>query len=560
MITKKEMVCYDTDASRLIGNAEKVVFPKTAEEVQRIIRACNSDIIPRGAGSEKAGGVIPDNSIVVDMSKMNKVSNFDALKRIVSVQAGITIRELNERLNKIGFEFPIQTNNHGISSIGGMIALNQIGNRSMKYGKMKDWVEEIEFVDGRGEIMKIGKSDIMDVCGMEGITGIIVSATLKIMPKIKRSASIFQSEDINEIFAVLRRLKSEKEICSLNLFPPNVSKLLGLPEKYNIIIEFDSERGKIRDEEYMSFSKINDRAYYCLGSEGYYDSEDAWFFFDKLKDFALFLEANNIPYFSKTGAGIIFAFFKDDEKDKKKKAIEMINKMAGKPGEYGIGLIRKHLKDNTEKKVIQRVKLRHDPFGKMNMNKVINADFKSELKPKPNPFGVRHLKLMDKEEIEELKPFLEEEASELIEEIKTPEEKMEAFIEKVELIEKVESSESEQEPESNLSLEQAKDYEIKTQLKDYESTFKSELKDENKRRIEEFARNIAHDIIHPKKPVTEIEKRAMDLQPRTEDDESREKKGKLTKEEEDEIRRIMFGGSVKKSDKTENNQNNNQYQ
>lgn len=557
MITKKEMVCYDTDASRLIGNAEKVIFPKTAEEVQKIIRACNSDIVPRGAGSEKVGGVIPDNSVVVDMSKMNKVSNFDALKRIVSVQAGITIRELNERLNKIGFEFPIQTNNQGISSIGGMIALNQIGNRSMKYGKMKDWVEELEFVDGRGELMKIGKSDMMDVCGMEGITGIIVSATLKIMPKIKRSSSIFQSEDINEIFSVLRRLKSEKDICSLSLLSPSVSKLLELPEKYNIIIEFDSERGKIKEEEYETFSKINDRVYYSLGSEGYYDSEDAWFFFDKLKDFALFLETNNIPYFSKIGAGIIYAFFKDDEKSKKQEVIQMISKMAGKPGEYGIGLTRKYLKDNTEKKVIQRVKLRHDPFGKMNMNKVINSDFKAELKPKPNPFGVRHLKLMDKEEIEELKPFLEEEDSELIEELKTPEEKMEAFIEKVELIEKVESSESEQEPESNLSLEQAKDYEIKAQLKDYESTFKSELKDENKRKIEEFARNIAHDIIHPKKPVTEIEKRAIDLQPGIEYDEFREKKGKLTKQEEDEIRRIMFGGSVKKSDETDNNQKDN---
>src|SRR4030042_2386019 len=194
MITKKEMVCYNTDASRLIGNTKSVFFPKTVKEVQKIIKTSKLDIIPRGAGSEKVGGVIPNNSVVVDMSKMNKASNFNLLKRTVCVEAGITIRELNEKLNKMGFEFPIQTNNQGISSIGGMIALNQIGNREMKYGKMKDWVEEIEFVDGRGEIRKIGKSEIVDVCGMEGITGIIISAVLKIFPKIKRSISIFQSE------------------------------------------------------------------------------------------------------------------------------------------------------------------------------------------------------------------------------------------------------------------------------------------------------------------------------------------------------------------------------
>ena len=80
-------------------------------------------------------------------------------------------------------------------------------------------VEEIEFVNGRGELMKIGKADLGDVCGMEGITGIIISAVLKIIPQIKRSASIFQSEDISEIFSIARRLKLEKEICSLTLFP-----------------------------------------------------------------------------------------------------------------------------------------------------------------------------------------------------------------------------------------------------------------------------------------------------------------------------------------------------
>lgn len=564
MLAKKEMVCYNTDTSRLIGNAEKVFFPKTFKEVQKLVKIYNLDIVPRGAGSERVGGAIPDNSVVIDVSKMNKILNFDVIKRRVCVQPGITIKELNERLNKIGFEFPIQTNNQGISSIGGMIALNQIGNRSMKYGKMKDWIEEIEFVDGRGELMRLGKADIMDVCGMEGITGIIVSAVLKIIPKIKRSVSIFQSEDINEIFSVLRRLKLEKDICSLSFFPPMVSRLLELPEKYHIIIEFDSDRGKIKEEEYKSFSKINDKVYFSLAAEGYYSSEDPWFFFDKLKDFALFLEKNNIPYFSKIGSGIIYAFFKDNEKEKKQEVIQMINRMGGKVGDYGIGLTRKYLKESFEKKVIQRVKIRHDPFGKINMNKVIDMDFKSDLRfePKPMPLGLHHLKPVEKEELEELKPFLKEDDSfEFIDEINNPEEKMEAFIEKVEFIDKSKQT-FDLEPEQDFSLQQAKDYEIKTRLKDYEDTYESELRDEKKKRIEEFAKNIAYDIIHPTKPTTEVEKKAIEAQLKAEDNEvkinypNNEKRGKLTKEQEAEINRIMFGG-VKKNENTENKEENN---
>lgn len=405
-MNKKEIVCYNTDASRLVGNAVKVVFPKTAEAVQKIIKTTDIDIVPRGAGTGKAGGTIPKNSVVVDMSKMYDVSEFDAKKRTVRVQAGLTINELNERLNKIGFEFPIQTNNHGISSIGGMIALNVQGNKGMKYGSIKELIEEIEFVSGRGELIKLGKADLGDVCGMEGITGIIVSAVLKVIPQIKRSASIFQSEDLDEIFSVSRRLKLEKEVCSLTLFPPQVSIFLGLPKKYHLIVEFDSNRGKIIGEEYRVMLNLNDRVYSNFASEGYYENEDPKFFFDKLKDFILFLEENNIPYFGKIGKGIIYPFFKDVEKEKREEVVKMVSRMGGKSGEYGIGITRKYLKDNFEKKVIKRVKKRHDPFLKINKNKIMDTgcigEDKPNFEPKSRPIQKsvsesHHLKPMAKE-------------------------------------------------------------------------------------------------------------------------------------------------------------------
>ena len=80
-MNKKEMVCYDTDASRLIGKAEKVVFPKTVEEVSKIIQRTEKGVVPRGAGTNLVGGCVPNSSVVVDMSKMNKVSKFSSVKK-----------------------------------------------------------------------------------------------------------------------------------------------------------------------------------------------------------------------------------------------------------------------------------------------------------------------------------------------------------------------------------------------------------------------------------------------------------------------------------------------
>jgi len=497
MITKKEMICYTTDASRLIGNAEKVVFPKTVKEVQDIIRTPATDIVPRGAGSGLVGGTIPNNSVVVDMTKMNGILEFNPGKRIVNVESGITLRELNEKLKSRGFEFPIDVSNEGISTIGGMIATNASGDRSMKYGTMKDWVSGVDFVDGKGELIKATKADLGEVCGMEGITGIIVSAKLKVIPIVKRSASVYQSDNLDEVLSLARRLKSEKEVVKLKLFSKQVSGLLGFPEKYNLVIEFDSERGKIIGSEYEDILRLEQRVYYNLASEGYSNREDPKFFFDKIKEFISFMELMNIPYFVHLGSGIIHPFFKDDEKQKREKTIDLIKRSQGKPGKYGIGLMRKDFVDSFEMTIISRVKLRHDPYGRMNKGKVIN-EMSSAKRYGMTP-GVA-------ERISEIKPGAGEERSAnlLIESMKikeSPDRKMEEFIKEV-------SKEDEETSEVNTEdLKKTKEVEgfgrnitsereeIKERLKDYKETFEPELPEEKRKIIESFARTIPREIV-----------------------------------------------------------------
>ncbi len=510
MVNKKEIVCYNYDISGLIGNARKVIFPKTSEEVEQIIKDNEGDIIPRGAGTNLVGGCVPNNSIIVDMSKMNRVFNFNPVKKTVSVEAGTTLKELNEKLSRVGFEFPIETFNRGISTLGGMIALNIPGFRSMKYGGIRDWIEELEFVNGRGELMRLGKSDLMDVCGMEGITGIITSARLKIIPKKQRSASIFQSDELEEIFSIARRLKLEKEVVMLEFFPPQVSKRLGLPEKYHIIIEFDSKRGKIKGKEYEIVSKFKYRVYDILYSEGYCFSEDPKFFFDKLKEFVLFLESNQIPYFGYLDIGIIHPFFKLDEKEKRQEVVNLIKKMQAKSIKYGIGLNRKNLLDAFEKKMIQRVKLRYDPFLKLNNGKIIDIDFQVRRFPREE---APHLKPLEKKELEEIKPLIGEEkgALEILDELKTPNEKMDEFIEKVELLDKIADNEKPIKQSEDLDLIKKKEEElrinneIKKRIKDYEDTFKSELINTKRKVVENFALNVGRE--RPIKSVEEIKQK-----------------------------------------------------
>ena len=540
------MVCYETDASRMKGIVEKVIFPKTIEELQTIVKIAKLDIVPRGAGSGLVGGAIPNNSIVIDMGKMNKVTNFLPLRKSVRVESGISLKELNEKLNSIGYEFPIDSPKKGIETIGGMIARNASGERSMRYGSIREWIEEIEFINGKGELAKTSKADLTDVCGMEGITGIIVAATIKLTPIIKRSASIFQSDNIDEILSIARKLKSEREVVLLELFSPYVSKLLGFPEKYNLIIEFNSARGKIKGKDYYDISKTRENSFYKLASAGYYNMEDPKFFYDKIREFIVFLEENKIPYVGHLGSGIIHPYFKDNEEEKRESVIEFIKKSKATPGRFGIGLSRKYFIDNFQEKLIQRVKSRHDPHYKFNKGKIIGIqgyNIHKKTKIVDNEFLKEavedsEVKKIPKETIKEITGE-QLSAAEVMSETsecdaeKTPEEKLENFIKEIELKDKIAEKISEEikEPEINkesvvgntsankessvsnrivssdpsneLSFQEDMEspsnelsfQEVGEKLKDYEDTFTSEMQNEKMQEIEKFAKNIPREIV-----------------------------------------------------------------
>ena len=367
-----ELICYDTDASRIEGKAARVFHPETEQEIMKIVSSSMEDIVPRGSGTNVVGGCVPNNSIVIDMRNMDKVTNFDPAKQTITVEAGITIKELNEKLKKINKEFPIYFKEQ--STIG------SIGDKSLRYGIMKDMIEKIDFINGRGELLNIGKADLSEVCGMEGITGIITKAILRIINLREKSLSLFQSDNLEEVLSIAKKLKIEREVVSLKFYSKKVSLLFGFPEKYHIIVGFDSDKGKIKDKDYEKISNIIKKEYYSLYSNDYIESEDAKLFYDKLKEFITFLEDIDVIYTGDLGSSIINPFFKEKETDKKNKTIEIIKKIGAKKGRYGIGLKRKYLIEPLEKKIIQRIKKRHDPFFKFNRNKLIDFPFTGETK------------------------------------------------------------------------------------------------------------------------------------------------------------------------------------
>ncbi|MCL2038660.1 FAD-binding oxidoreductase [Candidatus Saccharibacteria bacterium] len=150
---------YTTDYSSLKIRPTIVVVPSSTRDIQRVVAFANMvqkkgvklGITTRGSGTDKTGAAI-GNGIVLDMrGEMNKIMELDSGQRLIRVQAGISLRELNNALAVQGLTIPVAA---AEQTIGGMLANNYMGVLSHKYGGILRYVISAEVVLADGSLMR----------------------------------------------------------------------------------------------------------------------------------------------------------------------------------------------------------------------------------------------------------------------------------------------------------------------------------------------------------------------------------------------------------------------
>lgn len=209
--------------------SDLVVSPQNTNDVQKIVRFANKNNVKvyiYGGGSGVVGGVIPvKKGITVDMSRMDKVVNFDKKSLTVKVESGIIGQNLEDFLNNNGYSLRHFPQSIRSASVGGMIATRSTGQFSTKYGGIENNVVGLEVVLPDGRILETSDKprsstgpDINNFfIGSEGIFGIITKAILKIynLPRSER----YQCFLYKDIFDAL---DSIRKIMQSGLKPPVV--------------------------------------------------------------------------------------------------------------------------------------------------------------------------------------------------------------------------------------------------------------------------------------------------------------------------------------------------
>ena len=190
------LAAYESDGlTAFAATPRAVVVPVTREEVVAAVRVCAVWAVPfmaRGSGTSLSGGAVPvEDGLVIAMNQMNRILRLDPEARLAVVEPGVINLAVSQAAAPHGLYFAPDPSSQQICTIGGNVAFNSGGAHCLKYGMTANHVIGATIVTPTGEILECGGESVESLgpdclglfCGSEGLFGIALELTLRLIPK-----------------------------------------------------------------------------------------------------------------------------------------------------------------------------------------------------------------------------------------------------------------------------------------------------------------------------------------------------------------------------------------
>ncbi|MFQ6101077.1 MAG: FAD-binding oxidoreductase [Anaerolineae bacterium] len=203
LTSPEDLVAYSYDATFTSARPNLVVLPGSTQEVSEVLKVANRELIPvvpRGMGTGLAAGSIPfGGGIVLPLTRMDHLLEFDYDNMMVAAEAGIITSELAHAVAREGYFYPPDPTSDHYSTLGGNVACNAGGAHCLKYGITGRYVVALEVVLADGRIMRVGGKATKNVTGYdllhllvgsEGTLAVITEVTVRFIatPETERTA------------------------------------------------------------------------------------------------------------------------------------------------------------------------------------------------------------------------------------------------------------------------------------------------------------------------------------------------------------------------------------
>ncbi|TWI52284.1 FAD/FMN-containing dehydrogenase [Pseudomonas duriflava] len=254
-----------------------IVFPKTAEEVQAIVRWANAHrvaLVPSGGRTGlSAAAVAAHGEVVVAFDHMNQILDFDVYDRTVVCQPGVVTEQLQAFAEEKGFYYPVDFASAGSSQIGGNIGTNAGGIKVIRYGMTRNWVAGLKVVTGTGELLELNKGLMKNATGYdlrhlfigaEGTLGFVVEATMRLERQpTNLTALVLGTPDFDSIMPVLHAFQDKLDLTAFEFFSDKaMAKVLArgdvpapfdTPCPFYALLEFEATTEERADQALATF-------------------------------------------------------------------------------------------------------------------------------------------------------------------------------------------------------------------------------------------------------------------------------------------------------------------
>ncbi len=208
LFDEEDMRPYECDGLSAYRKLPMIVaLPGTIEEVQHVMRVCSQRHVPvvaRGAGTGLSGGALPHpEGVLLSLAKFNRILHIDTVNRIARVQPGVRNLAISQASAPHKLYYAPDPSSQIACSIGGNVAENAGGVHCLKYGLTVHNILKLEVVTVTGELVTIG-ADSLDsagydllalMTGSEGMLGVIVEVTVKLLPQPESAQVVLAAFD-----------------------------------------------------------------------------------------------------------------------------------------------------------------------------------------------------------------------------------------------------------------------------------------------------------------------------------------------------------------------------
>ena len=264
-----QLLTYECDAlPHLRETPAVVVIPRSASEVQQVVRVCSRAQVPfvaRGHGTGLSGGALPvPGGVVISLARLNRVLDVDIPNRQVTVEPGVTNLEITRQVAPFGYYYAPDPSSQQVCSIGGNVAENSGGAHCLKYGFTTHHVLAVEAVLPDGELVQIGSPladtpgpDLLGVLiGSEGTLAVVTKVVVRILRRPEAVQTLLAAFD-----TISAGGEAVSEIISAGIVPAAVEMMDALaiqaaeaavhpnfpPADTVLIVELDGPAAEVRE-------------------------------------------------------------------------------------------------------------------------------------------------------------------------------------------------------------------------------------------------------------------------------------------------------------------------